>query len=82
MKKFFLLALFAVLGAAIVVISAILEGGTVGGAWLGTAYAAVMAAFVALFENQALEKAGKEIGIDVAVIIGGSIVAALAYTIF
>lgn len=82
MKKFFHLVLFAVFGAAIVVIAAILEGGTVGGAWLGTAYAAVTAAFVALVENQAFEKKWKEIGIDVAVIIGGAIVGALAYTIF
>ncbi len=82
MKKFFLLVLFAVFGAAIVVIAAILEGGTVGGAWLGTAYAAVTAAFVALVENQAFEKTWKEIGIDVAVIIGGAILSALCYTVF
>lgn len=82
MKKFLFLIVFAVLGAAIVLIAAVLEGGTVGGAWLGTAYAAVTAAFVVLFENQALEKPWKEIGIDVAVLIGGAILCALCYTVF
>ncbi len=82
MKKFLFFVVFAVLGVAIVLIAAVLEGGTVAGAWLGTAYAAVTAAFVALFEKRALEKPGKEIGMDVIVIIGAAILGALAYTIF
>lgn len=82
MKKFLFLVVFAVFGAAIALLSALNEGGTVGGAWLGTAYAVVVAAFVALVENQAFEKPWKEIGIDVAVLIGGAVLSALAYTIF
>lgn len=82
MKKFLFLVVFAVIGAAIALLSALNEGGTVGGAWLGTAYSVVVAAFVALVENQAFEKPWKEIGIDVAVLVGGAVLSALAYTIF
>ena len=82
MKKFLFLVVFAVIGAAIALLSALNEGGTVGGAWLGTAYAVVVAAFVALVENQAFEKPWKGIGIDVAVLVGGAILGALCYTVF
>ena len=82
MKKFFLIVVFAVIGVALAVLSAINEGGTVGGAWLGTAYAAVVGAFGGLFENQAFGKPWKEVGVDVAVCFGASVLAALAYTIF
>lgn len=82
MKKFFLFVVFAVIGAALAVLSAINEGGTTGGAWVGTIYAVVVAAFLALVENQAFAKPWKEIAVDAAVLVGGSIVGALAYTIF
>lgn len=81
MKKFLFLIVFAVLGAAIVLIAAVLEGGTVGGAWLGTVYAVVVGAFGGLFENQAFGKPWKDVGVDVAVCFGASVLAALAYTI-
>lgn len=82
MKKLFLLVLFAVFGAALVILSSVNEGGTVGGAWLGTAYAVVVALFLAIVEDQAYAKPWKEIAVDTAVLVGGSIIAALAYTIF
>ena len=74
--------MFAVIGAVIVLVSAVNEHSTMGGAWVGVVYSAVAAAGVALFENQALEKPWKEIGIDVAVLVGGAVLSALAYTIF
>lgn len=82
MKKFLLCLMFAVIGAVIVLVSAANEHATTGGAWVGVVYSAVAAAGVALFENQALEKQWKEIGIDVAVLVGGAVLSALAYTIF
>ncbi len=82
MKKFLWKVVFAVIGVAIALLSALNEGGSVGGAWLGVAYATVVAAFFALFENQALAKPWKEIGMDVIVIIGAAVLGALAYTIF
>lgn len=82
MKKFLFLVAFAVLGAVITLVSAANEHSTIGGAWVGVVYSAVAAAGVALFENQALEKPGKEIGMDVVAIILGAILCALAYTIF
>lgn len=82
MKNLVWKVVFAIIGIAIVLISALLEGGTTAGAWVGVVYAVFVAAFVALFENQALEKPGKEIGMDVLEIIVASILGALAYTIF
>jgi hypothetical protein len=82
MKNFVWKVVFAILGIAIVLLSAMNEGGTTAGAGVVVVYSAVVAAFVALFENQALEKPGKEIGMDVLEIIVASILGALAYTIF
>ena len=82
MKKFLLFVLFAVIGAGLALGSAANEGGTVAGAWVGVVYATVFSCFVALVENQAFGLTWKEIGRDVLVIIGGSILGALAYTIF
>lgn len=82
MKKFLLFVLFVVIGVGLALGSAANEGGTVGGAWVGVVYAAVFSCFVALVENQAFSKPWKEIGIDMAVIVGSSVLGALAYTIF
>lgn len=81
MKKFLLCVIFAVLGIAFAVGSAWNEGGSIGGAWVGVVYAIVFSAFVALVEYKAFERPWKEIGTDVAVIIGGAIIGAIGFTI-
>lgn len=81
MKKIILCVIFAIIGVALALGSAWNEGGTIGGAWVGVVYATVFAAFVALVENRAFQKPWKEIGADVAVVIGGAIIGAIAYTI-
>ena len=82
MKNLVWKVVFAIIGIAIVLLSAMNEGGTTAGAWVGVVYSAVVAAFVALFEIQALAKPWKEIRTDILVIFVASILGALAYTIF
>ena len=80
MKNFLLFVIFVILGVGLAIGSAFNEGGTVGGAWVGVIYAIVVAAFVALVEFKAFGKPWKEIGTDMAVIIGGSIIGAIGFT--
>lgn len=81
MKKFLLYLVFAIIGVVLALGSAA-NGGSVGGAWVGVVYSAFVAVFVAIVDNQAFSKPWKEIGIDMAVIVGSSVLGALAYTIF
>ena len=82
MKNFILFVIFAIIGVALALGSAANEGGTVGGAWVGVVYAAVVSAFVALVDNQAFGLKWKEIVRHAAFIIGGAVLGALYYTVF
>ena len=80
MKNFLLLAVLAIVGAAIALLSGWNEG-NITGALVGLAYAAVVAAFVALVENQAFGKSLKETVPSIIAVIGGAIVGAIGFSI-
>ena len=80
MKEFLLLVVLAVVGAAIALLSGWNEG-NITGAWVGVIYAVVVAAFVALVENQTFGKPWKETVPSIIAVIGGAIVGAIGFSI-
>ena len=82
MKKFLLYLIFAIIGVVLAFGSSANEGWSVGGAWVGVVYAVVVAAFVAIVDNQAFDLGWKPIGKHMATIIGGAILGALFLTLF
>ena len=72
--------MLAIVGVAIAVLSGWNEG-NITGAWVGVIYAAVVAAFVALVENQAFGKSWNETVPSIIAVIGGAIVGAIGFSI-
>lgn len=82
MKNFFIYALLAVIGIVLALGSSLNEGGSAIGAWVGMVYAIVVAAFVAIVDNQAFDLGWNPIWKHMLAVVAGAVLGALYVTIF